>query len=102
MCGVSFPKETEFCSLGAGVHTTDSVASGQLILKRIGKASALLDRIHGVQGETCCGIKSKHLTCVCVCVMYVYTSVCVQMPCCSVPCPLSTVAICPSCCVLCV
>ena len=51
MCGVSFPKETEFRSLGAGVRTTDSVASGPLILKRIGKASALLDRIHGVQGD---------------------------------------------------
>ena len=51
MHGVSFPKETEFRSLGAGVRTTDSVASGPLILKRIGKASALLDRIHGVQGD---------------------------------------------------
>ena len=51
MCGVSFPKETEFRSLGAGVRTTDSVASGPLILKRRGKASALLDRIHGVQGD---------------------------------------------------
>ena len=51
MCGVSFPKETEFRSLGAGVRATDSVASGPLILKRIGKASALLDRIHGVQGD---------------------------------------------------
>ena len=49
MHGVPFPKDTEFCSLGAGVRTTDSVASGPLILKRIGKASALLDRIHGVQ-----------------------------------------------------
>ena len=51
MRGVSFPKETEFRSLGLGVHTTDSVASGPLILKRTGKASALLDRIHGVQGD---------------------------------------------------
>ena len=51
MRGVSFPKETEFRSLGAGVRTTDSVASGPLILKRIGKACALLDRIHGVQGD---------------------------------------------------
>ena len=51
MHGVSFPEETEFCSLGAGVHTTDSVASDPLILKRIGKASALLDWIHGVQGD---------------------------------------------------
>ena len=33
------------------MRTTDSVASGPLILKRIGKASALLDRIHGVQGN---------------------------------------------------
>ena len=48
MRGVSFPKETEFRSLGAGVRTTDSVASGPLILKRTGKASALLDRIHGM------------------------------------------------------
>ena len=33
-------------------HThTHSVASGPLILKGIGKASALLDRIHGVQGD---------------------------------------------------
>ena len=51
MRGVPFPKETEFRSLGAGVRTTDNVASGPLILKRIGKASALLDRIHGVQGD---------------------------------------------------
>ena len=51
MRGVSFPEETEFCSLGAGVRTTDSVASGPLILKCIGKTSALLDRIHGVQGD---------------------------------------------------
>ena len=51
MRGVSFPKETEFRSLGAGVRTTDNVASCPLILKRIGKASALLDRIHGVQGD---------------------------------------------------
>ena len=50
MRGVSFPKEIEFRSLGAGVRTTDSVASGPLIRKCIGKASALLDRIHGVQG----------------------------------------------------
>ena len=33
------------------MRTTDSVASGPLILKRIGKASALLDRIHGVHGD---------------------------------------------------
>ena len=51
MRGVSFPKETKFRSLGAGVRTTDRVASGPLILKRIGKASALLDRIHGVHGD---------------------------------------------------
>ena len=51
MRGVPFPKETEFRSLGAGVRTTDGVASGPLIQKRIGKASALLDRIHGVQGH---------------------------------------------------
>ena len=51
MRGVSFPKETEFRSLGTSVRTTDSVASGPLILKRIGKASALLDQIHGVQGD---------------------------------------------------
>ena len=48
---MSFPKETEFRSLGAGVRTTDNVASGPLILKRIGKASALLDWIHDVQGD---------------------------------------------------
>ena len=49
MCGVSFPKEAEFCSLGAGVR--DSVASSPLVLKRIGKASPLLDRIHGARGD---------------------------------------------------
>ena len=48
MRGVPFPKETEFHSLGAGVRTTDSVASGPLILKRIGKAST---QIHGMQGN---------------------------------------------------
>ena len=51
MRGVSFPKEPEFRSLGVGVRTTESVALGPLILKRKGKASALLDRIHGVQGD---------------------------------------------------
>ena len=51
MRGVPFPKETEFCSLGAGMRTTDSATSVPLILKHIGKASALLDRIHGVQGD---------------------------------------------------
>ena len=51
MRGVSFPKETDFHSLGASVRTIDSVASGPLILKRRGKASALLDRIQGVQGD---------------------------------------------------
>ena len=51
MRGVPFPKESEFRSPGAGVRTTDIVASCPLILKRIGKASALLDWIHGVQGN---------------------------------------------------
>ena len=49
--GVPCPKETEFRSVGAGVRTIDSVASGPLILKRIGKVSSLLDGIHGVQGD---------------------------------------------------
>ena len=51
MRGVPFPKKTEFRSLGVGVRTTDRVAPGPLILKRIGKACALQDRIHGVQGD---------------------------------------------------
>ena len=47
----TFPGETEFRSFGVGVCTTESVASGPLILKHIGKASALMDRIRGVQGD---------------------------------------------------
>ena len=35
----------------AGVRTTDGVASGPLILKRIARASTLLDRVHGAQGD---------------------------------------------------
>ena len=33
------------------MRAIDSVASGPLILKRIGKVSALLDRMHGFQGN---------------------------------------------------
>ena len=51
MRGVPFPKETEFRSLRAGGHTTDTVAFGPLILKHNSKASALLDWVHGVEGN---------------------------------------------------
>ena len=48
--GVPFPCETKFRSLGAGVRTTDGVASGPLILNRIACASTLLDKVHRAQG----------------------------------------------------
>ena len=51
MRGVPFPKETKFRSVGVGVRTTDSVTSSPFILKRIGKASAQLDRMRGVHGN---------------------------------------------------
>ena len=51
MRGTPFPKETEFRSLGAGVRTTSEAFSGLLLLKRISRASPLLERVHGTQGN---------------------------------------------------
>ena len=60
MRGLPFLKQSEFCSLGVGSRTTDAVSSGLLILKRIGKASVLLDWVQGIQGnfEDCCKVVS--------------------------------------------
>ena len=51
MRGTPVPKETEFRTLEAGVQTTSEVFSRPLNLKRISKASTLLEGVHGTQGN---------------------------------------------------
>ena len=65
MRGTPFPKETEFRSSGAGVRTTSEVFSGPLFLKWISKASTLLERVHGTQGnfEDRCSVVSTMVKC---------------------------------------